>query len=248
MALKRMFSMKIVDTDAFTEMPNDAQLLYFRLCMAADDDGFLANPRRVMRSYGFGEDSMKLLIAKKFTLVLKHAENVILLIKHWKMHNTIQSDRYHPSPYHDLLHYVYLDKNNAYSLTPGEDKRPALTGGTGSVLPGAALSSANLYTEMDTDCIHPVSPDKDKVSIREELELDKISIDQSKGKEGYGGKNQKAADVLTGQDRKDRLMEHAKRVKIFVSHHFDPQGIYRLAEADGFTREEIDACLQEEET
>lgn len=118
--------MKIVDTDAFTEMPNEAQLLYFRLCMAADDDGFVSNPRRVMRSYGFGEDSMKLLISKKFTLVLKYNESVILLIKHWRMHNTIKNDRYNESPYHELLHYIYLDENNAYSLTPGEGKRPAL--------------------------------------------------------------------------------------------------------------------------
>jgi hypothetical protein len=128
MATKRMFSLKIVDTDAFTDMPNDAQLLYFRLCMAADDDGFVASPRRVMRCYGFGEDSMKLLISKKFTLVMKHNDTAILLIKHWKMHNTIQKDRYTESPYHGLLREVFLDENNAYSLTPGDGKRPALPG------------------------------------------------------------------------------------------------------------------------
>ena len=151
MATKRMFSLKIVDTDAFTEMPNEAQLLYFRLCLAADDDGFVANPRRGMRSYGIAEDSMKILIAKKFTLVLKKDESAILLIKHWRMHNTIQRDRYTPSTYHDLLGYVYLDENNAYSLTPGDGKRPALIGGK--------TSDSNVFPF----CIQDVYTDKDSI-------------------------------------------------------------------------------------
>lgn len=159
MATKRMFSLKIVDTDAFTEMPNEAQLLYFRLCLAADDDGFVANPRRVMRSYGIAEDSMKILIAKKFVLVLKREETAILLIKHWRMHNTIQRDRYTPSTYHDLLRYIYLDENNAYSLHDGEGKRPALN--------GEKVSDSNVFPF----CIQDVYTDKnsiDKDSIEEE--------------------------------------------------------------------------------
>lgn len=163
MANKRMFSMKIVDTDAFTEMPNDAQLLYFRLCMAADDDGFVANPRRVMRSYGFGEDGMKLLIAKKFTLVLKHNDSAIILIKHWKMHNTIQKDRYNESPFHSLLRYVYLDENNAYSLTPCEGKRPALPSGSA------------VYTE----CIQGVYTDKNRLDKSRLEENSKEEINNS---------------------------------------------------------------------
>ena len=154
-----MFSLKIVDTDAFTEMPNEAQLLYFRLCLAADDDGFVANPRRVMRSYGIAEDSMKILIAKKFVLVLKRDETAILLIKHWRMHNTIQRDRYTPSTYHDLLRYIYLDGNNAYSLHDGEGKRPALN--------GEKVSDSNVFPF----CIQDVYTDKnsiDKVSIGED--------------------------------------------------------------------------------
>ncbi len=174
--------MKIVDTDAFTEMPNDAQLLYFRLCMAADDDGFVANPRRVMRSYGFGEDGMKLLIAKKFTLVLKHNDSAIILIKHWKMHNTIQKDRYNESPYHDLLRYVYLDENNAYSLTPGEGKRPALTG---------------VYTE----CIQDVYTDK--------IRLDKSRLDKNSEEENN---NSSPDDSEKNSDWKKRVEESFARL------------------------------------
>lgn len=159
-----MFSLKIVDTDAFTEMPNEAQLLYFRLCLAADDDGFVANPRRVMRSYGIAEDSMKILIAKKFTLVLKKDESAILLIKHWRMHNTIQRDRYTPSTYHDLLGYVYLDENNAYSLTPGDGKRPALI--------AEKVSDSNVFPF----CIQDVYTDKNR--------LDKSRVEENSIEKG----------------------------------------------------------------
>lgn len=46
MAQKRMFTMKIVDSDAFLDMPMSAQCLYFHLNMRADDDGFIGNPKR----------------------------------------------------------------------------------------------------------------------------------------------------------------------------------------------------------
>ena len=45
MAQKRMFTMKIVDSDAFLDMPLSTQALYFHLNMRADDDGFVGNPK-----------------------------------------------------------------------------------------------------------------------------------------------------------------------------------------------------------
>ena len=68
MAQKRMFTMKIVDSDAFLDMPVSAQLLYFHLGMRADDDGFVDRPKRVMKDIGVNEDDLKILIAKKFIL------------------------------------------------------------------------------------------------------------------------------------------------------------------------------------
>lgn len=47
MAEKRMFARKIIDSDAFLEMPLSAQALYFHLNMRADDDGFVNNPKRI---------------------------------------------------------------------------------------------------------------------------------------------------------------------------------------------------------
>ena len=47
MAEKRMFSAKIIESDAFLDIPATAQMLYFHVCMNADDDGFVNNPTSV---------------------------------------------------------------------------------------------------------------------------------------------------------------------------------------------------------
>ena len=41
MAAKRMFSIDVVDTDKFLDMPVSTQALYFHFGMRADDDGFV---------------------------------------------------------------------------------------------------------------------------------------------------------------------------------------------------------------
>ena len=69
MANKRMFTMKICDSDAFLEMPLSAQCLYFHLNMRADDDGFIGNPRKVMRIIGAAEDDLKILIGKNGSML-----------------------------------------------------------------------------------------------------------------------------------------------------------------------------------
>ena len=66
MAERRMFTQKIVDSDAFLDMPLTAQALYFHLNMRADDDGFVNNPKKIQRMIGAAEDDLKLLIAKRF--------------------------------------------------------------------------------------------------------------------------------------------------------------------------------------
>ena len=117
MANKRMFTMKIVDSDAFLDMPLSTQCLYFHLNMRADDDGFIDNPKKVMRIIGASEDDLKLLIAKRFVLVF---ENGVIVIKHWRMHNTIGKTRYTETQYTEYKNQLLLKDNKAYSLTEGQ--------------------------------------------------------------------------------------------------------------------------------
>ena len=70
MANKRMFSKSIIDSDAFLEMPQSSQNLYFHLSMRADDDGFINNPKSIMRIVGCKDDDVNILLAKKFLIVI----------------------------------------------------------------------------------------------------------------------------------------------------------------------------------
>ena len=115
MARKRMFSILIVDSDAFLDMPLSAQALYFHLNMRADDDGFIGNAKRIQRMIGSNDDDLKLLIGKRFLIPF---EEGVLVIKHWRIHNTIQSDRYTPTVYVEEKAMICEKDNKAYTLSP----------------------------------------------------------------------------------------------------------------------------------
>lgn len=104
--------MSIVDTDAFLDMPQTSQLLYMHLSMRADDDGFVGNPKKIMRMIQVGEDDMKILVAKRFVLGF---ESGVVVIKHWLIHNTIRKDRYTPTAYQKELKTLKLNENKAYT-------------------------------------------------------------------------------------------------------------------------------------
>lgn len=108
MANRRMFAKSIVTTDQFLSMPLSTQLLYFQLGMQADDDGFVGNPRGVQRLLGCTDDEVKLLIAKQYIIPF---ESGVIVIKHWKLHNSIQKDRYTPTIYTDEKAQLAADAN-----------------------------------------------------------------------------------------------------------------------------------------
>lgn len=113
MASRRMFAMTIIDSDAFLDMPLSTQALYFHLSMRADDDGFINNPKKVQRLVMATDDDMKLLIAKSFIIPFKSG---VVVIKHWKIHNYIKSDRYKPTVYQEEKELLTVKSNNAYTL------------------------------------------------------------------------------------------------------------------------------------
>lgn len=112
MANRRMFSLKIVDTDAFLDMPQTAQLLYYHLAMRADDDGFVDKPKRIMKTVGSGDDDMKVLIGKRFVIPF---ESGVCVIKHWRIHNLIRSDRYIPTTYLEEKKMLEVKENGSYT-------------------------------------------------------------------------------------------------------------------------------------
>lgn len=108
-----MFAKSIIDSDAFLDMSLSTQALYFHLNMRADDDGFVNNPKKIQRMINASDDDMKILIAKNFIIPF---ESGIVVIKHWKIHNYIQSDRYKETNYQDEKSMLKVKENRAYTL------------------------------------------------------------------------------------------------------------------------------------
>src|SRR5207249_3581069 len=88
--------------------------LYVHLAMRADDEGFIGNPNRIIKMVGANDDDYKILLAKKFLLKF---ESGVVVIKHWRMHNTIRMDRFAPTTYRREKAQLYLKENRAYTLS-----------------------------------------------------------------------------------------------------------------------------------
>lgn len=113
MAEKRMFSKKIIDTDWFMDMPASTQNLYFHLSMRADDDGFVASPRRIIKLVGASEDDFKLLLVKKFVIAF---DSGVCVITDWRINNYLRNDRYTETIYQEEKKMLQQDTNGKYEL------------------------------------------------------------------------------------------------------------------------------------
>lgn len=149
MAERRMMSKKIIDTDNFLDMPQSTQCLYFHLLLRADDDGFIQSPKSIMRITGCKDDDLKLLNAKGFVIGF---ETGVIVIRHWRIHNYVQSDRYSKSELPEAKQ-VEL-KNKVYEVVQ------------------APIKPDNTY--MDTKCIQNV------YKMDTQIRIDKIREEENR--------------------------------------------------------------------
>ena len=163
-----MFSQKIIDSDAFLDMPLSTQSLYFHLNMRADDDGFINNPKKIQRMIGASDDDLRVLMAKRFILSF---DSGVIVIKHWRMHNTLQKDRYKPTQYQEEYSTLLLKKNRSYT-DRNEDALP-------------------LGNSLETDCIQNGNKVDTQYSIVENS-IDKYSVVVV---EGNGNSNNNSTNV-----------------------------------------------------
>ena len=112
MAERRMMSKKITDTDAVLDMPLTTQALYFHFLQNADDDGFVGSPNSIMRKVGASKNDYDLLMVKRFIIVFNSG---ICVIKHWRIHNYIQKDRYVETTFLKEKAQLKTEENGAYT-------------------------------------------------------------------------------------------------------------------------------------
>lgn len=125
MAQRRCFSKKIVRSDDFLDLPATAQLLYFQLGMEADDRGYVNNARTIIKICGSSYGDLEALINKRFILV---RQEKILLIKGWRVNNTIQPTRLNESQYVNDLKTLFFKSKEDLSYTEQDTGLPVIGG------------------------------------------------------------------------------------------------------------------------
>jgi hypothetical protein len=91
MAEHRMFSKQFLDSRELDKISDSAFRLYIQLCVNSDDDGFINNAERITKS--FGKELKDLDELWNENLIFRFS-NGVHLIKHWRVHNQLQKDRY----------------------------------------------------------------------------------------------------------------------------------------------------------
>ena len=198
MAQRRMFSMKVVDTDAFCEMPSSAQCLYFHIGMRADDDGFYASVKGLMAKIHASQDDLNILLARRFLL---DRGDGVYVIKHWKMNNYLQSDRYTPTEYQEKKIGLFTKPDGSYTLDENKAENPCIQ---------------NVYTGKDS--IVKVSIDKSSKGKPKE---------ESVKETDNGGMNKSAYAQKLLQE--DLIQDRDSLIALFPDSV--PEGILNLAEA-----------------
>lgn len=163
-----MFSLKIVDSDLFLDMPLSSQCLYFHLSMRADDDGFVNNPKKIIKIIGANEDDLKILIAKGFVIVF---EQGIIVITHWKINNFIRKDRYKPTLYENEVQSLSQTKNGMYVKEVGchlVDQR--LTSGQPSIDKGRVERTPPPNSKTYGEYQNIILTDKQYKALQEKLQ------------------------------------------------------------------------------
>lgn len=113
MARKRMYDNGVTSSDDFISMPASAQALYFHLNQMADDDGFNNQIQMAMMMANASTDDLRVLTAKSFII---RFECGVIVIKHWRLHNTLRKDRYTPTNYQEEFRLLGIKENGAYTL------------------------------------------------------------------------------------------------------------------------------------
>jgi len=210
MAERRMFAKTIIDSDIFLDMPQTTQNLYFHLNMRADDEGFVNSPKKIMRMVGSNQNDLEILLAKRYLIAF---ESGVIVIKHFKLHNTIRKDRMKETLYLEEKSKLREKVNGSYTEVQPDDNQMS-TKCTPSVLDCSIVKSS--IDEINTAEPKSKKPTKEiknkhgeygRVFLTEK-QFDKLVVD-------YG--ESKAKGMIENIDT--YFQEHQSKIKNFSDHN-----------------------------
>lgn len=113
MAERRMFSKKVTDDDNFMSLSSSAQALYLHLCMSADDDGFCNQVTLCMFKAHASAQDLQALIDRNY---IYQFETGVVIVKHWRVSNSLRKDRYVPTVFQEELSQLCVSRAGTYEL------------------------------------------------------------------------------------------------------------------------------------
>lgn len=166
-----MFSLEVVDTDRFLDMPASTQALYFHLGMRADDDGFVAAPRKIIAMCNCSADDLRILISKNYVIPFKSG---VCVVTDWLKNNHLASNRKNPTEHQRELRTLGVVQNayvvkNSEICESGKNWFENEGGGGESILyvesEGKSLSNKQVYETGDYSPDTPLDSSPNLTSI-----------------------------------------------------------------------------------
>ena len=168
MAQKRMFSLAVIDTDAFMDMPVGAQALYFHLGMHGDDDGFVASPKTLTRAVGCSREDFETLVERGFIIPF---ESGVVAIRDWRLNNALKKDRCHETVYQEEKARLALDSAGRCILVAG-------------VEPNRDRPVSGMETEHNVEEHNVEEHNVEEYSVEEHNREEQSIEEQNKGERG----------------------------------------------------------------
>lgn len=116
MRQRRMFDLAIVDQDLFQTMSLGSKYLYFELGLRADDYGFVANPKAIIKMVGTAENDFEILAERGYVKIFRSG---LIVITDWNINNTLTKKR--PTIFLDELNQLKITVSKKYEFKSKEE-------------------------------------------------------------------------------------------------------------------------------
>ena len=149
MAKRRMFTLDVLDRDAFLDLSHGAHALYFYLCMHADDEGFVGKAKLLTRGFHCTAKHLQELFDSGMLL---HFDSGVVVITDWLRHNTIKRDRSVRTVYIKERELIYADEERIYRMRTGQEEDHSIlckAQETPETLPESEQDGSEIVPEME---------------------------------------------------------------------------------------------------
>lgn len=148
---RTMIKADICTSDTFLDMSHSAQALYFQLNLAADAQGVVANPKRILRVSGFELSHLNELENNGFVVIIDAQSFRLVVVAHWWEMNTRDSHNWTPSSFQNDLEnqLCTIENGRTYVLKSKLGSEYTLAGNSGEVIGIEQAKQVPVYSQTE---------------------------------------------------------------------------------------------------